>query len=370
MNRRNYKIYNLLFEGETEQGASEGEGKSKTPKDGDVGGNVPKAELMNLEKLLKNPKGRLKSGKKYLKVTQYRGTKKPSNNVMLVQQFLRGAGYYTGKIDGVGRKGKAIPGWVQALFDFQKEHGLDDDGSVGPKTAAAMQQVLDKNAFGRPISYKERKKLGDQADAAQKGLQDRLDDPAASASTPEQLSAAFKEEDEDLKGLALNIIGQLAKDIAGHDKKAYEGNRGQKNNFQIYISDFIRAKSIGTKANSANIDDYPIDKKKLDTFNKYYTVTYEKASTGTKGANLNLLDDHFILKVKVKPKAAASYGGQYPEAMRSFQQLFKIKGRGKEKGSEKSVERVKEGYKELAKESFNRFGKSRGTLLRERYRRF
>ncbi len=54
-----------------------------------------------------------------------------------VQLALKNAGYYAGKIDGkVGAQTK------QAIAQFQKEHGLKDDGIVGEKTWSQLQGYL------------------------------------------------------------------------------------------------------------------------------------------------------------------------------------------------------------------------------------
>lgn len=54
-----------------------------------------------------------------------------------VQLALKNAGYYTGNIDGkIGAQTK------KAIAQFQKEHGLKDDGIVGEKTWSQLQGYL------------------------------------------------------------------------------------------------------------------------------------------------------------------------------------------------------------------------------------
>lgn len=54
-----------------------------------------------------------------------------------VQQALKNAGYYDGKVDGI--KGK---GTVKAIKEFQKANGLTADGVVGRKTWNALSAHL------------------------------------------------------------------------------------------------------------------------------------------------------------------------------------------------------------------------------------
>ncbi len=68
-----------------------------------------------------------------------------------IQQALKNAGYYDGKIDGV--KGK---GTKKAIKDFQKANGLKADGVVGRKTWEALSVHLsDASAAGAPVSASE-----------------------------------------------------------------------------------------------------------------------------------------------------------------------------------------------------------------------
>lgn len=53
--------------------------------------------------------------------------------VTLIQQRLKDWGYYTGEVDGIF--GRAT---YQAVVRFQRQNGLDVDGRVGEKTAAAL----------------------------------------------------------------------------------------------------------------------------------------------------------------------------------------------------------------------------------------
>lgn len=53
--------------------------------------------------------------------------------VALIQQRLKDWGYYTGEADGIFGRGTH-----QAVMAFQRKNGLDADGLVGEKTAAAL----------------------------------------------------------------------------------------------------------------------------------------------------------------------------------------------------------------------------------------
>lgn len=53
--------------------------------------------------------------------------------VALIQQRLKDWGYYTGEADGIFGRGTH-----QAVVAFQRKNGLDADGLVGEKTAAAL----------------------------------------------------------------------------------------------------------------------------------------------------------------------------------------------------------------------------------------
>lgn len=58
-------------------------------------------------------------------------------DVVRLQQALKRLGYDPGPANGTfGRKTR------QAVLRFQRERGLDDDGIVGPLTAAALDQAL------------------------------------------------------------------------------------------------------------------------------------------------------------------------------------------------------------------------------------
>ena len=62
-------------------------------------------------------------------------TDKPSPK--LIQQALKNAGIYSGKIDGnIGPKTK------KAIEEFQSQNGLKPDGKVGPKTWKALSAHL------------------------------------------------------------------------------------------------------------------------------------------------------------------------------------------------------------------------------------
>ncbi|MFZ2603185.1 MAG: peptidoglycan-binding domain-containing protein [Candidatus Omnitrophota bacterium] len=58
-------------------------------------------------------------------------------NLKQIQQALKKAGFYTGKIDGkIGSKTK------EAIIKFQKAHGLKADGVVGKRTSAELNKYL------------------------------------------------------------------------------------------------------------------------------------------------------------------------------------------------------------------------------------
>lgn len=54
-----------------------------------------------------------------------------------VQQSLKNAGIYTGKVDGV-----AGPRTKKAIRDFQSQNSLNSDGRVGPQTWAKLAPYL------------------------------------------------------------------------------------------------------------------------------------------------------------------------------------------------------------------------------------
>ena len=58
-----------------------------------------------------------------------------------IQQALKSAGFYTGKVDGnIGPKTK------RAIEEFQSKNGLKADGKVGPRTWKALAGHLDQAA--------------------------------------------------------------------------------------------------------------------------------------------------------------------------------------------------------------------------------
>ena len=61
--------------------------------------------------------------------------------VKVLQHALIALGYSPGKVDGVYG-----PSTKQAVTEFQKASGLTQDGVVGPKTLAALKQVLTANS--------------------------------------------------------------------------------------------------------------------------------------------------------------------------------------------------------------------------------
>ncbi|OGX09995.1 MAG: hypothetical protein A2Y06_06255 [Omnitrophica WOR_2 bacterium GWA2_37_7] len=59
-------------------------------------------------------------------------------NMLLIQEILSVADLYDGKIDGTfGRKTK------QAVIDFQKMHGLKQDGKIGYKTISKLAEYVE-----------------------------------------------------------------------------------------------------------------------------------------------------------------------------------------------------------------------------------
>ena len=68
----------------------------------------------------------------------------PAQRVMLspkkIQVALKTAGYYSGPVDGkIGKQTR------DAVKEFQKANGLNPDGVVGSKTAAALNNAIGKN---------------------------------------------------------------------------------------------------------------------------------------------------------------------------------------------------------------------------------
>lgn len=62
------------------------------------------------------------------------GFELPSNDI---QQALKGAGYYTGEVDG-----KIGPGTRESIKAFQRDNGLDADGVVGRRTWTKLKAYL------------------------------------------------------------------------------------------------------------------------------------------------------------------------------------------------------------------------------------
>jgi len=71
------------------------------------------------------------------------GPESPSERIAEVQRALLALGFKIGKADGVwGSKTR------NALVRFQKNHKLEADGFVGPKTARAINRELRERAAG------------------------------------------------------------------------------------------------------------------------------------------------------------------------------------------------------------------------------
>ena len=58
-----------------------------------------------------------------------------------IQQALKNAGFYQGSVDG-----KMGPKTRQAVKEFQRVHGLQDDGKVGKQTWAKLSPYVDMGA--------------------------------------------------------------------------------------------------------------------------------------------------------------------------------------------------------------------------------
>jgi peptidoglycan hydrolase-like protein with peptidoglycan-binding domain len=70
---------------------------------------------------------------------------KPSTSE--IQRALKNAGFYQGKVDG-----KSGPLTKEAVKEFQRVHGLTDDGVVGRKTWAKLQAYADLSGSGDSAS--------------------------------------------------------------------------------------------------------------------------------------------------------------------------------------------------------------------------
>ena len=60
-----------------------------------------------------------------------------------IQQALKNAGFYQGSVDG-----KLGPQTRSAIKEFQRVHGLTDDGVVGKQTWAKLRAYLDMSGTG------------------------------------------------------------------------------------------------------------------------------------------------------------------------------------------------------------------------------
>jgi lysozyme family protein len=67
-----------------------------------------------------------------------------------IQQALKNAGFYQGAIDG-----KMGPLTRQAIKEFQRVHGLTDDGIVGKQTWAKLSAYQDLSSSGGELSAAE-----------------------------------------------------------------------------------------------------------------------------------------------------------------------------------------------------------------------
>ncbi len=67
-----------------------------------------------------------------------------NNRYARAQEVLRARGYYTGPVDD-----RYDPNTRAAVARFQREHGLDEDGMLGPETLRAIQEVAQGQPQGR-----------------------------------------------------------------------------------------------------------------------------------------------------------------------------------------------------------------------------
>ena len=80
---------------------------------------------------------RLKEGETVLNRTLKHGMK--GEDVGIVQKLLKNLGYYNGPIDNSFGPGQ---GFLNAVKAFQKDNGLEPDGSIGPKTRDVIMNIM------------------------------------------------------------------------------------------------------------------------------------------------------------------------------------------------------------------------------------
>lgn len=85
--------------------------------------------IQNRKRYLKRSKSRSYNSKKGKMGFMHVGTGSGKNEVLRIQKQLKKEGYYTGDLDGV-----YSPEMIDAVKRFQKDKGLQVDGTVGPKT--------------------------------------------------------------------------------------------------------------------------------------------------------------------------------------------------------------------------------------------
>lgn len=79
-----------------------------------------------------------------------RTSPKSKERIKQIQQCLKGAGFYHGKLNGVKTKGTK-----KAIKEFQKANGLRADGVVGPKTWELLSKY-ESGAAQAPADQEER----------------------------------------------------------------------------------------------------------------------------------------------------------------------------------------------------------------------
>jgi peptidoglycan hydrolase-like protein with peptidoglycan-binding domain len=102
-----------------------------------------------------------------------RDDKSGDSDVHTTQEALKETGHYQGEVDG-----KFGPQTQEAVKKFQKENGLKEDGIVGPKTKAKMQEKLKEKA---------EKAAGEKAEAAKQAEEKAKASEAKTSETAKEL---------------------------------------------------------------------------------------------------------------------------------------------------------------------------------------
>jgi len=92
--------------------------------------------------------GPITSGPKAGGASKSGGSLKPSTRE--IQKALKNAGFYQGNVDG-----KMGPMTRDAVKEFQRVHGLNDDGVVGRKTWAKLKSYADLSGNGGEVNAAE-----------------------------------------------------------------------------------------------------------------------------------------------------------------------------------------------------------------------